>query len=58
MVKPFQTRPVIYGTKKLAGFCVRCGTIASVEALFKIPDAIVVQRYCDGCLPKADYELL
>lgn len=55
MTKPFATRPVSMGTKNTPGFCVMCGSIATVHALFKVPDATVMQRYCDTCLPKADY---
>ena len=57
MTKPFETRPVTMGTKKSAGFCVSCSAVATVEALFKVPDAVIIQRYCDACLPKADYVL-
>ena len=57
MTKPFETRPVTMGTKKSAGFCVMCSAVATTEALFKVPDAVIIQRYCDACLPKADYVL-
>jgi hypothetical protein len=55
MTKPFETRPVTLGTKKTAGFCVTCSAVATVEALFKVPDAIIIQRFCDKCLPGANY---
>ncbi|MGI0005728.1 MAG: hypothetical protein ACREAI_04880 [Nitrososphaera sp.] len=55
MKKPFQTRPTSLGTKKSPGFCVTCSAIATTEALFKLEDAIVIQRYCDKCLPNAEY---
>ena len=53
--KPFQTRPTSLGTKKSPGFCVTCSAVATTEALFKLEDAIVIQRYCDKCLPNAEY---
>lgn len=53
MVKPFETRPV--NPKKSPGFCIICSATATTEALFRVPDAAVIQRYCDKCLPKADY---
>lgn len=55
MAKPHETRPVSMGTKKNPGFCVSCSAVATTEALFRVPDAYVIQRYCDKCLPKADY---
>ena len=55
MVKPFRTEPASSSTKKSSGFCVLYGDIATVQALFKVPDAVIIQRYCDNCLPKADY---
>jgi len=57
MVKPFETRRVIPTTKKSSGFCIVCGQAATTEALFQLPDAVIIQRYCDGCLPKAKYEI-
>lgn len=53
--KPFLTRPVTLGTKKMPGFCIRCSAIATTEALFQLDDAVVIQRYCDGCLTHAEY---
>ena len=55
MAKPVEKRPVTFGTKKNSGFCVSCSAVATTEALFKVPAAYVIQRYCDKCLPKADY---
>ena len=55
MTKPFETRPVTMGTKKSAGSCVMCSAVATTEAPFKVPDAVVMQRFCDACLPMADY---
>ncbi len=52
MAKPFQTRPV---DPKKTGFCVLCGAQATTEALFKVPSASIIQKYCDKCLPKGDY---
>ena len=53
MVKPFKTRPV--DPKKSPGFCVICSALATTQALFQLEDAVIIQRYCDKCLPKADY---
>jgi hypothetical protein len=53
---PFESSPVSTDPKKPRGFCVQCGSIASTVAKFKIPGAIMVQRYCDKCLPKASFE--
>lgn len=53
--KPFLTRPVTLGTKKTPGFCICCSAIATTEALFKLDEAVVIQRYCDNCLSKAEY---
>lgn len=55
VIKPFETRPVSVSTKKLPGFCVKCSAVATTEALFQLEDAILVQRYCDKCLPDAQY---
>ena len=56
VAKPFQTRPAKAGTKGRAGYCVSCSADATTEALFKLEGAIVIQRYCDRCLPQARYE--
>lgn len=58
MVKPFKTQPVTMSTNKSPGTCVTCFAIASTMALFQLKDAVVIQRYCDKCLPKASYESL
>lgn len=55
MVKPFKTRPVNLSTKKAPGFCITCSAIATTEALFQFEGVVVVQRFCDKCLPMADY---
>jgi hypothetical protein len=31
--------------------------MATTEALFQLEDAVVIQRFCDKCLPKANYEI-
>lgn len=56
VVKPFQTRPASISTKKEPGFCVECSAIATTEALFKVAGVIMLRRYCDKCLPSADYK--
>lgn len=55
-MKPFETKPAQENTKKSPGFCIVCGAIATTQALFKVPGALIVQRFCDKCLPKADYD--
>ena len=57
VVKPFETRSAISSTKKSPGFCITCGKVATTEALFRVEGAIIIQRFCDKCLPKADYEI-
>jgi hypothetical protein len=57
MTKPFETRSAINTARKLPGFCVACGAVATTEALFQLEDAVIIQRYCDKCLTKADYVL-
>ena len=54
-MKPFETKPALSDPKKSPGFCVLCGEKATTQALFKLPDAIIVERYCNKCLPKANY---
>jgi hypothetical protein len=56
VVKPFKTVPVEVNTKKTPGYCVICSRVATTHALFKGEGVVILQRYCDGCLPKADYE--
>ncbi len=55
MMKPFETRPAGSSTKKAKGFCVTCAAIATTEALFQLDGAVIIQRYCDKCLPNANY---
>jgi hypothetical protein len=57
MVKPYETRPALTSTKKSPGFCIVCGKVATTEALFQLKDAVVIQRFCDGCLKLADYKV-
>ncbi len=57
MVKPYETRPASASTKKASGFCIECGKVATTEALFQLKDAVIIQRFCDNCLPKANYEM-
>src|SRR5207247_4613039 len=57
VVKPFETRPATTSTKKASGFCILCSKPATTEALFHVYDVTVFQRYCDGCLRKAKYEV-
>jgi hypothetical protein len=55
VVKPFETKPAALSTKKAPGFCVICSAIASTMAFFQLEDAVIIQRYCDKCLPNANY---
>jgi hypothetical protein len=57
VMKPFETRSAMSSGKRAPGFCILCGKIATTEALFQLNDAVVIQRFCDACLPKADYEV-
>ena len=57
MVKPFETKSAASGTKKPPGFCIICSAVATTVALFKIDGAVIIQRYCNKCLPKANYEM-
>jgi hypothetical protein len=57
MVKPFETKPAALSTKQAPGFCMNCSAIASTMALFQLEDAVIIQRYCDKCLPNANYEI-
>jgi|GEM_PF-1207033 len=56
VMKPFETRPATTSTKKASGFCIICSNVATTEALFQLQDAVIIQRFCDKCLPKANYE--
>lgn len=53
MIKPYSTRPVSTDAKK-RGFCFKCAAIATTEALFQEDGVVMVQRYCDACLPNAE----
>ena len=55
VAKPFQTRPAGAGTSKSAGFCIVCSAAATTEALFKLEDAVVIQRFCDKHISDANY---
>jgi len=57
VVKPFQTRPASISTKKEPGYCVECSAVATTEALFKLTGVIMLRKYCNKCLPSADYEV-
>lgn len=54
-IRPYQVRPALAGTKKSAGFCIICATVATTEALFQLDGAVIIQRYCDTCLSDAKY---
>jgi hypothetical protein len=56
-LKPFETKPATMSTKQSPGICIVCSKVATTVALFQLQDAVIIQRYCDGCLPKANYEI-
>jgi hypothetical protein len=56
MAKPFQTRPA-GSAGKSPGFCIVCSAVATTEALFKLEDAVIVQRFCDKHIAGANYTL-
>jgi len=56
-MKPFETRPAMSSNKKHSGFCILCSKPATTETIFQLHEAQVIQRYCDTCLPKANYEV-
>ncbi|HVX03134.1 MAG TPA: hypothetical protein VHA09_08275 [Nitrososphaera sp.] len=37
--------------------CQKCGGWATTGALFQLQDIVIMQRYCDDCLPNAEYEM-
>ena len=57
VVKPYETKPATLSTKQGAGFCVSCSAVATTIALFQLEGAVIIQRYCDKCLPDAKYEI-
>jgi hypothetical protein len=54
--KPIEIRPVKQDEHKTPACCEVCYEKASVEALFEMPETIVVQRFCDKCISDADYQ--
>lgn len=56
MIKPFQTRAALSNTKGAVGFCIMCSAKATIEALFKLDEVVVIQRYCNACLSTANYQ--
>jgi len=55
VIKPFKTSPALISAKKSPGYCFLCGTPATTEAFFHVDGVTIIQRYCDNCLPKANY---
>lgn len=51
--KPIKTRPISRRSFALAPPCVACYEDAAFEALFELENTIVVERYCEKCLPNA-----
>lgn len=56
VAKPFKTTPLEVSRKKQPGICTICSGPATTQALFDVGEAVLVRKYCDKCLPKADYE--
>lgn len=44
-------------TKKEPGYCIECSARATTEALFKVAGVIMLRRYCNKCVAKADYKI-
>jgi hypothetical protein len=57
VLKPIQTRPVSVTTTGTPTFCIVCSKKATMEALFQLDECMIVQKYCEKCLDKAEYEL-
>ena len=56
VVKPFETKPATLSTKQNRGFCIMCAAPATTVALFHVQGAVIIQRYCEKCLPEAKYD--
>lgn len=57
MVRPFAVRPATKALRKKISVCSHCTVkTATVEALFRIEGAVFVRKYCNKCLPEAEFE--
>jgi len=57
VVKPFQTTPIQLRKYQAPVYCCICSKAATTNALFQLEDCAVIQKYCDECLPNADYQI-
>jgi hypothetical protein len=55
--KPYHTRAIVARRNKTAGVCGACSAIATTEALFQLEECVLIRKYCDKCLPDAEYEI-
>lgn len=53
--KPVETRPIKPDRTKTPPTCVVCFEEAAIEALFELENALIIQRYCDKCISRAEY---
>lgn len=58
MRHPYLVRDSQPNGKGSKGNCTHCGQPATKEALFKSKGAIVVEKYCDGCLEPRKFGVL
>jgi len=35
-------------------YCIGCGSVATLTALFRIEGATIIERYCDSCAKKVN----
>ncbi|AIF82243.1 hypothetical protein NTE_00161 [Candidatus Nitrososphaera evergladensis SR1] len=56
MQKPFQIKPLKAEPGRGLPYCNACGAYATNEAHFDVGNYIVLRRYCDKCLPTAEYD--
>jgi hypothetical protein len=57
MIRPLETRPAQPDKYRLPTKCSFCDRKATTEAFFQLENCLVVQKYCDECLPDAEYEI-
>jgi hypothetical protein len=55
--KTNQNKTCIKTTTNSPIFYIVCSKTAMMEALFQLDECMVVQKYCEKCLNKAEYEL-
>jgi hypothetical protein len=55
MLKPSKMRPIEKKKHQMPSYCMLCPDVATKEVLYELENCVVVQRYCDKCLPHAEY---